>query len=84
MVATANAVKLVGAEVGFVDIHPDNLCMDFNRMREAVSERTKAIILVTINGRYPENLKQFVDFCDEYGLKLVEDTDSMGISASDA
>ena len=73
MVATANAVKLVGAEVGFVDIHPDNLCMDFNRMREAVSERTKAIILVTINGRYPENLKQFVDFCDEYGLKLVED-----------
>ena len=30
MVSTANAVKLVGAEVGFVDIHPDNLCMDFN------------------------------------------------------
>ncbi len=73
MVASANAVRLAGAEVVFVDVHPDNLCMDFDRMKEAVSPRTKAIILVTINGRYPENLEEFVVFCKEKGIKLIED-----------
>lgn len=73
MVATANAVRLTGAEVVFVDIRPENLCMDFNLMREAVSPRTKAVVLVTINGRYPNNLEEFVTFCQQHGLKLIED-----------
>lgn len=73
MVASANAVKLAGAEVVFADVDPENLCLDFTRMKEAVTARTKAIILVTINGRYPKNLEQFVDFCGQHKLKLIED-----------
>ena len=73
MVATANAVKLTGAEVVFADIHPENLCIDFERMKEAVTAQAKALILVTINGRYPENLEAFVDFCKEHGIWLIED-----------
>ena len=46
MVATANAVKLVGANVVFVDINPDNICMDFECMCNTFTDRTKAIILV--------------------------------------
>lgn len=79
MVASANAVKLAGAEVVFVDICRENLCLDFDLMRKAVSSRTKAVILVTINGRYPANLEGFIDFCRERGLKLIEDAaQSMG------
>jgi perosamine synthetase len=73
MVATPNAVKLTGAEVVFVDICPENLCMDFDLMRRAISARTKAVILVTINGRYPENLEDFVIFCRQKRLRLIED-----------
>lgn len=73
MVASANAVKMVGAEVIFADINLENLCLDFERTKEVVSSRTKAIILVTINGRYPTNLEEFVSFCNERGLKLIED-----------
>lgn len=73
MVATPNAVKLTGAEVVFVDICPENLCMNFDLMRKAVSPRTKAVILVTINGRYPENLEDFGIFCRQRGLRLIED-----------
>jgi len=73
MVATANAVKLAGAEVVFVDISHESLCMDFDEMREAVTPSSKAVILVTINGRYPAELESFVDFCRERGLWLVED-----------
>lgn len=73
MVASANAVKLAGAEVVFVDINPENLCLDFELMKKSVSPRTKAVILVTINGRYPENLEEFVSFCKEKNIKLIED-----------
>jgi perosamine synthetase len=73
MVASANAVKLAGAEVVFVDICSENLCMDFDCMREAVSPRTKAVVLVTINGRYPQNLPDFTDFCQKNKLRLIED-----------
>jgi perosamine synthetase len=84
MVATANAVKLTGAEVIFVDIHPNNLCMDFNLLQKALSPHTKAVILVTINGRYPENLEEFVTFCQQHRLKLIEDAaQSLGSFKSD-
>ena len=73
MVASANAVKLAGAEVVFVDISPENLCMDFNEMKSAISDKTKAVILVTINGRYPENIEEFSSYCAERGIRLIED-----------
>ena len=73
MVASANAVKLAGAEVVFVDIEADSLCMDFERMSEAVTPRTKAIVLVTVNGRYPARMMEFAAFCRDRGLRLVED-----------
>ncbi|MFH0806299.1 MAG: DegT/DnrJ/EryC1/StrS family aminotransferase [Candidatus Brennerbacteria bacterium] len=73
MVASANAVKLAGAEVVFVDIEPTTLCMDFEAMQKAVTLRTKAVMLVTINGRYPANLEGFVSFCKKHNLKLIED-----------
>ena len=73
MVASANAVTLAGAEIVFVDVSLDTLCMDFDRMAEAVSPRTKAVMLVTINGRYPANLESFVDFCRQRELRLIED-----------
>ena len=73
MVATPNAAELTGAEVVFVDIDKHNLCMDFDKMREAVTEKTKAVILVSINGRYPENMEKFVAFCKGKGIYLIED-----------
>lgn len=73
MVATANAVKLAGAEVVFVDIRPDDLCMDFNRMQDAVTPKTRAVMLVTINGRFSADMDSFVSFCREHHLRLIED-----------
>lgn len=73
MVASANAAILAGAEVVFVDIRSEDLCMDFNEMRRAVTPRTKAVILVTINGRYPSDLDSFVIFCKDNNIFLIED-----------
>jgi len=73
MVATANAAVLMGCKVKFVDISRDTLCMDFQRMIEAISPHTKAVMLVTINGRYPKNLEEFVSYCRARKIWLIED-----------
>lgn len=73
MVATPNAAELIGAKAVFVDIDRRNLCMDYNEMRKAVTEKTKAVILVSINGRFPERMDDFVDFCKERDIYLIED-----------
>lgn len=72
MVATANAVKLAGAEVVFVDISLHNLCMNFALMQQAITPRTKAVILVSINGRAPD-VSRFVRSCHARGVSLIED-----------
>jgi perosamine synthetase len=81
MVATANAASLIGCVVKFVDINRNNLCMDFDKMKEAITENTKAVMLVTINGRYPENIQEFVDFCKSKEIWVIEDAaQSLGSS----
>ena len=73
MVATANSAVILGAEVKFVDIDKKSLCMDFTKMKEAISDKTKAVMLVTINGRYPENIEEFVKYCKDKNIWLIED-----------
>ena len=73
MVATPNSAELIGAKAVFVDIDRDTLCMDFEAMKAAVTDKTKAVLLVSINGRYPKDMQAFVDFCKETGIHLIED-----------
>ena len=42
MIATPNAVKLVGASPVMADINPDTLCVDADTVQAAISPRTKA------------------------------------------
>lgn len=73
MIASANSVILAGAKPILVDIDKKNLCLDFESTKKAVTKKTKAIILVTINGRCPE-IEKFVDFCRVKNIFLVEDS----------
>ncbi len=73
MVATPNSAELIGAKAVFVDIDKNNLCMDFEKMKAAVTNKTKAVLLVSINGRCPDNISDYVSFCKEKGIHLIED-----------
>lgn len=73
MAATPNSVHLIGAKAVFVDIDRSNLCMDFNQMKQAVTDKTKAVILVSINGRCPQNIEEFAIYCRDKGIHLIED-----------
>ncbi len=75
MIATPNSLKLFGAIPVFVDVESSTLCMDVDLAREAITDKTKAIMFVNANGRNPaKGIEQFVDLCNEKGLYLLEDS----------
>jgi perosamine synthetase len=74
MIATPNSVKMFGAVPVFVDVEPQTLCMDIGCAEKSITSRTKAIFLVTANGRYPKTgIESFHKLCDSNGLILLED-----------
>ena len=73
MVATPNAAELIGAKAVFTDIDRTTLCLDYEAMQNAVTEKTRAVMLVSINGRHPHDMKKYVDFCKDRGIHLIED-----------
>ena len=73
MSATAHVVEILGAKAVFVDIEKDTLCMDFECMKRAVTEKTKAVMVVHLNGRYPSKFMEMIEFCKDNSLWLIED-----------
>ena len=54
MIASANAVEMAGATPVFVDVSQTNLCLDLELVERAITPATKAIMLVSLNGRAPD------------------------------
>ena len=54
MIATPNSVKMLGATPVFVDVEPETLVMDLEQARAAITAKTKALMLVSANGRAPK------------------------------
>jgi dTDP-4-amino-4,6-dideoxygalactose transaminase len=66
--ATANVIVHAGATPVFVDVKDDDLNIDPERVREAVTSRTKAIMPVDLAGQ-PADLDPLL----ELGLPVIED-----------
>jgi dTDP-4-amino-4,6-dideoxygalactose transaminase len=71
-VSTANAFVLRGAVPIFVDIRADTLNIDESKIREAITERTKAICVVHYAGVACE-LEAIKKLANEIGLYVIED-----------
>jgi perosamine synthetase len=71
-VATANAVRYVGATPIFADIDPVTWCMDPQSVERLITKKTKAVIPVHLYG-YVSDLNALKKVCDDYGVKLVQD-----------
>lgn len=75
MIATPNSVKMFGANPVFVDVEPETLCLDIEKVKKAITPKTKAIMLVSANGRYPRSgIKAFENLCKEKNIILIEDS----------
>ncbi len=71
-IATANCIRYVGAEPVFVDIDPLTYNLDPNRVEEAITDRTRAILAVHQIG-LPAPMKELAEIAGRRGLVLIED-----------
>lgn len=71
-IATANAVAYTGAKPIFVDIDSETLCIDVERVKAAITARTKAIIAVHLYG-HPANVPALRAIADPRGIVVIED-----------
>lgn len=75
MIATPNSVKMFGAAPVFVDVEPETLCLDIEKVKQALTPKTRAIMLVSANGRYPKvGIAAFEELASERNLLLIEDS----------
>jgi UDP-4-amino-4,6-dideoxy-N-acetyl-beta-L-altrosamine transaminase len=78
--ATANAARLCGAEVKFVDIDPQTLCIDPTLLKRAITTRTKVIAPVDFAG-LPCAMGEINKLAAQHGLTVVADAaHSLGAS----
>jgi len=68
----ANMVIQQGATPVFTDVEKDTLNLDPDRFREAVNERTRAVIPVHFAG-HPCDMDEILAVASEHGLEVIED-----------
>ncbi len=72
-ISSAEVIKLLGASPVLVDIDAGDFNIDTEKIINAISSRTKAIIVVHLFGQNA-NMDKLVSLCESYGLKLIEDS----------
>jgi dTDP-4-amino-4,6-dideoxygalactose transaminase len=70
--ATIGGILRLGARPVFVDIEPGTMNMDLDRVVQAVSKRTKAVICVHLFGR-PIDIPKVRQALDPLGIPVIED-----------
>jgi perosamine synthetase len=71
-IATANAIKYVGAKPVFAEINPANYNLDINDVAKKINAKTKAILLVHQIGM-PADIDAFKELASKHNIKLIED-----------
>lgn len=92
-IATAEAIRYVGARPVFVDIDPRTFNLAPEAVESAITAKTTAVMPVHLFGQ-PADMSALQAICDRHGLKLIEDcaqsfgatidgrqTGAMGVSA---
>lgn len=70
--STATSIVLTGAKLVFVDIRPDTMNIDETKIEAAITEKTKAIMVVHYAGVACE-MDTIMEIARKYNLKVIED-----------
>ncbi len=71
-IATAMSISYTGATSVFVDIDPETLCIDPDKIIEAITPKTKAIMLVHFAG-FAADMDRIMDIARENNIVVIED-----------
>lgn len=71
-IATASAIRYVGARPVFADVRYDSMCLDANDFKAKITSKTKAVIPVHLYGQSAP-MTEITAIAQEHGLKIIED-----------
>ena len=71
-IASANVLLFEKCVPVFVDIDPETLNIDAEKIEAAITEKTKAIMVVHVFGR-PSPMREILRIAEKYDLKIIED-----------
>lgn len=71
-VATTNAILWEGCNPIFVDIDPKTLCIDANKIEEAITQNTQAILATHVYG-IPCDIDKIAAIAQKHNLKVIYD-----------
>lgn len=71
-ITSASCVEYVGADVRFVDVEKETMNIDPNKIEEAITSKTKAIIAVHLFGN-PAKMDEIMEIAHRHNLYVVED-----------
>lgn len=72
-IATSNSILIGGGKPVFVDIDPETLLIDPEKIEDAITENTKAIMPVHLYGRVCD-MEKINKIAEKYNLVVIEDT----------
>jgi dTDP-4-amino-4,6-dideoxygalactose transaminase len=78
-VSTANAFALRGAEIKFVDVEPLTMNVSIKSIKNAITERTKAVVVVNYGG-FSVEFDELLSLLNDQEIYLIEDN-AQGIGA---
>jgi dTDP-4-amino-4,6-dideoxygalactose transaminase len=70
--ASAASVTFAGAKPVFVDVNPETLCIDVEKIEAAITNRTRAILPVHLYG-LPADMDSILEIAEKHNLVVVED-----------
>ncbi|RLF03237.1 MAG: aminotransferase DegT [Thermoprotei archaeon] len=70
--ATIAVVAIVGASIVMVDVDPDTMLINYNALEKAITDKTKAIIPVSIFGN-PLDYDKLNQLKEKHGFYIIED-----------
>jgi perosamine synthetase len=72
-IASAASIMMVGAKPVFVDIDPQNLNINTDKIETRITDRTKAILPVEVFGN-PAGLDRIAEIAQKHDLPIIEDS----------
>lgn len=71
-IASVEPILYIGAQPVFVDVLPDTWCIDPQKIKEAITPKTKAIVIVHLYGNVCE-MDEIMEIAKEHNLMVLED-----------
>lgn len=71
-ISTAEVIAAIGAKPVFIDIEPETFNMDVELLEKAITNKTKAIIPVSLFGQMPD-LERINFIANKYNIAVIED-----------